>query len=81
MQSYFGVPEGVLQPRLAAFAPGGGLRDVHTGIGLMTAITPSWIAFGGLGYSILLGNAADSPLTKSRNDWSASAGLAWRCCF
>lgn len=81
MQSYFGVPEGALRPpRLPSFSPGAGARDVHTGIGLMTTITPRWVAFGGIGYSVLLGDAAASPLTKSRSDWSAAVGLAWRCC-
>jgi outer membrane scaffolding protein for murein synthesis (MipA/OmpV family) len=82
MQSYFGVADGALRPPgLPSFAPGAGLRDVHTGLGLMTAITPSWVAFGGVGYSTLLGGAASSPLTKSRNSWSASIGMAWRCCY
>jgi outer membrane protein len=81
MQSYFGVPDGALRPpRLPSFAPGAGARDVHTGIGLMTTITPRWVAFGGIGYSVLLGNAAASPLTRNRSDGSAAVGLAWRCC-
>lgn len=81
MQSYFGVPEGALRPpQLPSFSPGAGLRDVHTGIGLMMTITPRWVAFGGAGYSVLLGDAASSPLTKGRGNWSASVGLAWRCC-
>ena len=81
MGSYFGVPAGALRlPDRPAFAPGAGLRDVHSGVGLMAALAPSWVAFGGIGYSTLLGDAAASPLTKSRSSWSASLGLAWRCC-
>ena len=81
MQSYFGVPADAVTPSgLTPYSPGAGLRDVHTGLSLMTALSPSWIAFGGVGFSTLLADAAASPLTKSRSSWSASIGLAWRCC-
>lgn len=82
MRSYFGVPESAARPNdRPAFDPGAGPRDVHVGIGLTTAITPRWIAFAGAGASSLLGDAASSPLSKSRFGWSVNTGLAYRCCM
>lgn len=79
MTTYFGISdEQALQSGLRPFAPGAGLRDVHLGTGLTTALTPHWIAFGNLGVSRLLGGAADSPLTRRANGFSASLGIAYR---
>lgn len=81
LRSYFGVPTQSARADRPAFEPGASLRDVHLGVGLTTAITPRWIAFGGVGASNLLGDAAASPLTKSRFGWSMNVGLAYRCCM
>lgn len=80
MNTYFGVPDGAARPHRAAFSARGGARDVHLGVGVMTALTPRWIAFANIGASKLLQDAAASPLTKHGLGSSASVGLAYRCC-
>lgn len=80
MTTYFGVPRSAARPDRPAFAPSAGARDVHAGIGIMTALTPRWIAFANVGASRLLQDAAASPLTRHATGTSASVGLAYRCC-
>ena len=81
MRTYFGItPEQAPLAHLPVFTPGAGVRDFHTGVGLTTALTPSWIAFANLTASRLSGDAANSPLSKDKNSLSAGIGLAYRCC-
>jgi outer membrane protein len=79
MQTYFGIDsEQASLSGLRPFAAGAGPRDVHLGTGLMRALTPHWIAFGNLGVSRLLADAASSPLTHRANGVSATLGIAYR---
>jgi outer membrane protein len=78
MSSYYGVPESAGTERRPAYAAGAGLKDAGVSIGLTTAISPSWIAFGGLSYTRLLGDAADSPLAHKQSDFAGTLGIAWR---
>jgi outer membrane protein len=81
MRSYYGVSDTAsITAGLPTFDAGAGLRDVHFGVGLTTALTSRWIAFASLGASRLLGDAARSPLTHHRDAVSASVGLGYRCC-
>ena len=81
MQTYLGVTDAdAVKTGLPAFTPGAGLKDVHAGIGLTTALTTRWIVFANIGGSRLLGDAAASPLTKDPNSFSVTAGVAYRCC-
>jgi outer membrane protein len=79
MATYFGISgQQAVQSGLRAFAPGGGFRDVHLGTGLTTALTPHWIAFGNLGWSRLVADAAGSPLTRRASSVDATVGIAYR---
>jgi outer membrane scaffolding protein for murein synthesis (MipA/OmpV family) len=79
MRSYFGVPESaVAATGKPAYAPGGGLRDLHAGVSFTRPLSKHWFVFGGAGGSRLLGPAADSPLTQQRNGTYANLGVAWR---
>lgn len=71
MQSYFGTP---------AYQAASGLRDLHLGVGLTTALSRNWLAFGGISAQQLMGNAADSPITHRDLGWGVSLGVAYRCC-
>lgn len=78
-QSYFGVSAPSAQRTgLSAFEAQGGMQDLHLGIGLTTALTPHWIAFGSAGWAVLHGSAAASPLTRDRSNGSVSVGIAYR---
>ena len=61
-------------------APGGGLFSVDAGMGVMTALNRRWVAFGSISASQLRGDARRSPLTVRPNTYSATAGVAYRCC-
>lgn len=81
MRTFYGIePADAPRAGLPAYRPGGGLQDVHAGIGMTTALTKRWIAFANMGVARLVGDAAASPLTDRTTSVSASAGIAWRCC-
>ena len=79
MQTWYGVSE---QQSAASGYPvtqaGAGLRDVGSSATWRIEANPQWAGFASLGASRLLGPAADSPLTRQRNSWSLSAGIARR---
>ena len=82
MRSQFGVAD--VAPgqgsALAPFTPGGGLYSVDAGMGVMTALSRRWVAFGAITVSQLRGDARRSPLTVKPGGYSATAGIAYRCC-
>lgn len=80
MRSQFGVPDSAQGNALAPFTPGAGLYSVDAGLGVMTALSRRWVAFGAVTVSQLRGDARRSPLTMRPNGYSATAGIAYRCC-
>lgn len=80
MRSEFGVP--LTPDRVAAGLPGhrprAGLFQTGVGLDLTHSISEHWVAFGGIGYTRLQGDAARSPLVHRRGGFTASIGLAWR---
>ncbi|MDD2547401.1 MAG: MipA/OmpV family protein [Burkholderiaceae bacterium] len=81
MRSHFGVPLSAapLSP-LPAYTPRAGFYSVDTGLELMTAINRHWVVWGALGVSQVQGEARRSPLTVQPIGYTASVGLAYRCC-
>ncbi|PIF25436.1 outer membrane scaffolding protein for murein synthesis (MipA/OmpV family) [Acidovorax sp. 56] len=82
LRSHFGVPTsaaGSTSP-LPAFDPHAGLYSVDAGVDVMVALSRHWVALGGVRVSQLQGDARRSPLTVQPVGYSASVGLAYRCC-
>lgn len=79
MRSHFGVPAGGASP-LQPFRAQAGFYSVDTGVEFMTALSRHWVVLGGLRFSQLQGDARQSPLTVKPSDYSASVGVAYRCC-
>jgi MipA family protein len=78
MRGHHGVPaDSATAAGLPAYRPGGGLTDVHLGTGLTWRVAPSWRVGGTLGFSHLLGPAADSPLTERRSSVGLVLGLVY----
>lgn len=82
MQSYFGV-SGSQASRSGnrRFDADSGFADVGLEARINYALTDHWMLFGSLGYSRLLGDAADSPLVDdegSANQFRATTGVAYR---
>ena len=66
---------------LARYDAGSGLKDVGVDLGIGYMLTDSIHVTGQVGYSRLLGDAADSPLVTgegSADQFSAMLGLAYR---
>ena len=82
MRSQFGVPDSApgQGSALAPFTPGAGLYNLNAGMGVMTALSRRWVVFGAVTLSQLRGDARRSPLTVRPNSYSATAGIAYRCC-
>ncbi len=81
MQSYYGVTpqqstNSAAQYRV--YRPQGGARDLALLANLRHDIGHKWTLLAGTSATRLLGNAADSPLTRRRDGWSANAGFARR---
>ncbi|WP_316676719.1 MipA/OmpV family protein [uncultured Tolumonas sp.] len=60
------------------YEPSGGFSEAKLGATLNWSLGPRWVASGSLGYSRLLGDAADSPLTRRRSGTSASVALLYK---
>lgn len=66
-QSFFGVtPAQALRSGYAAADAGAGLKDVGVSLGLTYGLTESWTLGGFLGYTRLLGDAADSQIVDGQ---------------
>jgi len=79
LQTYFGVtPEQSARSGYRVFSPQFGLRDVAGYLSLRKEIDHHWVGVAGIGAMRLLGDAADSPLTKRRAALSFNAGLGYR---
>lgn len=79
MQSSFGIDAGQsLRSGYALYTPGSGLRNVDLQLGGMVDLGSSTMLMLGVTGRSLLGDAADSPLTRERNSLSALASLSYR---
>jgi len=79
MQSYFGItPEQSARSVYPVYDPASGWRDATLFTNFRTDLSADWLLLAGASRSRLVGPAAASPLTKSRDSWGLNAGLAWR---
>lgn len=79
MRTWYGVTaDQALRSGYAVYRPGGGLRDLSSGLTLRHDLGPRWGSYAGIHASWQLGPAADSPLVRQRLGWSVGAGLVWR---
>ena len=81
MDTYFGVNAGnVGSSGLSAFKADSGLRDVRVPLMAIFSFSESWHMSGGVVYSRLLGDAADSPVVNkrgSKDQLFAGIGIAY----
>ena len=81
-RAYFGVSPGdAAKTGLAAYQPSGGFLDVGVSLFASYDVTDHWSVDALAGYTILLGDAADSPLVKDRGRAEqpfAGLGLTYR---
>ena len=81
MNTYFGVSASdSMSSGLSTFSAGSGLRDVRIPLTAVFSFNPNWHLAGGIIYSRLLNDAADSPVTDDRgsaNQFYFGAGIAY----
>jgi len=78
MQTYFGVDDTqAANSGYAPYAAGAGLRDARVSASLLYVLSPKWVLTGSLTSSTLLGDAADSPLTRQRTSLTALTSISY----
>lgn len=81
MQTYFGVTPAQSRDSkagLAAYTPDAGIKDVFFEIGGTMDLSDRWLLKAGGRYGRLLGDAADSPVVATENQFSGVLGLGYR---
>lgn len=81
MQDYFGITAAQAATSVAgltAFNADAGFKDVHVLLGATYDLTDRWTLMGGVGYKRLIGDAADSPVVESEDQFSATFGVTYR---
>ena len=79
MQDYFGVnARQSAASGLGQFNAGAGFKSVNASVGMMVPLGKQLMLNGSLGYSQLIGDAADSPITRDEGQFTAGLFLAYR---
>ncbi|TWT03760.1 MipA/OmpV family protein [Reyranella sp. CPCC 100927] len=79
MQAFFGIsPSQAQQTRYQRFDAKAGIKSADLQVGLAWAMSEHWFMQANVGLKILLGDAADSPLTRKRVAPSAGVVLGYR---
>lgn len=79
MQTYFGVSGGqALSSGLDAHDADAGFKDVHVQVGIKADLDDRWSARASVGYSHLLGDAGDSPVVESEDQFTGLVGLSYK---
>ncbi|MBX2805160.1 MAG: MipA/OmpV family protein [Hyphomicrobiales bacterium] len=81
MQNYFGVNAVQAASSVADVGPfdaDAGFKDVNVELGLKANLTQNWSMLTTIGYSRLLGDAADSPIIETEDQFSGLFGLTYK---
>ena len=81
MENYFGVSaaqSATSAAGLPAFDASAGFKDVFVEVGLKTDLDAHWSARTTLRYSRLIGDAADSPVVESEDQFTALVGISYK---
>lgn len=66
---------------LAAYDAGAGLKDIHVDLGAQLNLSDSWRLQLGGRYARLIGDAGDSPIVESKDQFTGRLGLTYRLDF
>ncbi len=81
MSTYFSIsPEQASQSTagLPVYTADPGIKDVHFNIGTDVPIADAWSLKLAAGYSHLIGDAADSPIVETENQFFGAVGITYR---
>jgi outer membrane scaffolding protein for murein synthesis (MipA/OmpV family) len=77
MRVHHGVEPAAATSTRSAWQPGAGLEQAWVGVGLSHEWSKNWRVSVGVGHGVLLGAAADSPLTRQRHATTAQVSVAY----
>jgi len=77
MQTFFGVTAAQAGP-LPVYGASAGFKDVFTGVTATFQLDRKWTLFLSGQYTRLVGDAADSPIIDTANQFSGGAGLTYK---
>ena len=79
MDTYFGVttPQSIASG-LPPFNPDSGIKDVHVSLSATIALTDRWYAIASGRYARLVGDAEDSPIVESEDQFTGLFGLTYK---
>lgn len=81
MDTYFGISGAQAASSVAGLSmydTSSGIKDVHVELGTRIDLTDRWQIRAGARYGRLVGDAADSPIVESENQFSGYLGAAYR---
>lgn len=79
MENYFGVSAGQsLDSGFDEFDAEAGFKDVHVELGLKAALDANWSARASVRYSRLIGDAADSPIVETEDQFIGLVGVSYK---
>lgn len=81
MQNYFGITDDQALSSgagLTAYDADAGFKDVHVQVGIKADLDERWSARASLRYSHLLGDAGDSPVVESEDQFIGLIGVSYR---
>ena len=79
MDSFYGVSTSqATSSELPVYETAAGLKSLALELGLAYLVSNRWMLVGGIELERLLGDAADSPITRDKDQLTATAGLAYR---
>lgn len=79
MQNYFGVSAAQSAASgFAQFDADAGFKDVFAEVGLKAKLDERWEAKASVRYSRLIGDAADSPIVESENQFTTTLGVSYK---
>ncbi|NJM33367.1 MAG: MipA/OmpV family protein [Rhodomicrobium sp.] len=78
MQNYFGVEAGASAIGLPAFDAEAGFKDVNVQVGLEADLDANWSLRASLRYSHLIGDASDSPIVETDDQFTGLLGVSYK---
>lgn len=77
-ETYFGVnAQQASRSKYNQFDADAGFKDAGLHLNAMYVVDENWALAGGVGYARLLGDAADSPIVKSKNQFFSGLSLSY----
>lgn len=79
MAAFFGVSSSqALASGHSVYSAGAGIKDINASLGAEFDLSDAWLLKLSSRYARLVGDAGDSPVVETRDQWSAGIGVSYR---